>query len=116
MRPCRRVRMPTETGRKPARVRDRMTMNSRKRPLVEMLACVVLVAALAVQPALGRDGKTKSRESGGPAAQAQTAMAFAPAAVSARPATRPTARRRGRSGRTRQVQAAVPAPAPVVDP
>ncbi|MDQ1725568.1 MAG: hypothetical protein QOG52_2596, partial [Frankiaceae bacterium] len=34
--------MPTETGRTPARVRDRMTMNSRKRPLVEMLACVVL--------------------------------------------------------------------------
>jgi hypothetical protein len=110
-----------------------MTVNSRKRSLLEMSACAVLVAALAVQPALGRDGKGKDRErdggSGPQAAQTQSAApapAAAPAATAAPAARRAPARRGSNSGSrrsTRQIAAPTPAPAqapaptpPPVDP
>ncbi len=85
-----------------------MNRNTRKRPLLEMSACVVLVATLAVQPALGRDGdKGKGHAGASPAVQARSAA----------PASRDD-RRTSNSGRRSPRQAAAPNPAATapVDP
>ena len=101
--------MPTETTRARKRARDRMNGNARKRPLLEMSACVVLVATLAVQPALGRDGgRDKHRDGGASAAQAQTATAA--------PAARRTARGSTSSSARRTARQAPATPAPPADP
>ncbi|HUR84779.1 MAG TPA: PP2C family protein-serine/threonine phosphatase [Solirubrobacteraceae bacterium] len=89
-----------------------------------MSACVVLVAALAVQPALGKDGNGRGKGKEGSQA-APAAAAAAPAATSA-PRVRsaksgPSAKRgpspkSGNRRATRQVEAPAAAAAPAADP
>jgi hypothetical protein len=67
---------------------DAVMPSTRKRSLVEMSACAVLVAALAVQPALGRDGKAKSKSGAAAALVTATAKSKAGTAAAAAPVTR----------------------------
>jgi len=55
--------MPTETTRSPARNLVNTTL--RRRSLLEMMVCVVLVAALAAAPALGGQRKGKGAQQRG---------------------------------------------------
>jgi hypothetical protein len=105
--------MPTETSRARMRARDHMNRTSRKRSLLEISGCVVLVAALAVQPALGRDGKGKSgREAAAaPTQSAVAAPAAAPAATRKAAAPARTARRTSTSTTARRGVRQAPAPA-----
>ncbi len=93
---------------------------------MEMSACAVLVAALAVQPALGKDGNGKGKGKEGSQAAVAAAPAAPPAPRARSPKSGPSAKsaaspKRGpspKSGRraTRQVEAPAAAAAPAADP
>lgn len=109
--------MPAGLSRSSVGARDLMSTTSRRRSLAEMLVCVVLVAALAVQPALGGDRKGKGKENRGQ--QVAQNVAAAPTRTAAPGSSARSASRRGGPGASagrrsaRQAQAAQdPAPAP----
>ena len=88
-----------------------MNTTLRRRSLLEMLACVVLVAALAVQPALGRDGS-----GGGPGQIAAQAAAMGAASGPATPVAERTTRRVPDAAATDPAAPADPAPPPSARP